>query len=148
MLNTTNTIITVMKKLLFNSLRRFKESLAAKAVGEEFPPQKELIRKFDKWVESKGYFQSEQTMQDVADSLGVSHAELSWVCRRVYGDNFLSLRKRLRLSDACRMLVEDPEMPLSVIGECVGIPDRTNFRRQFYAEFGMSPQEWRDKHGH
>lgn len=87
-------------------------------------------------------------MQEVADNLGVSHAELSWVSRRVYGDNFLSLRKRLRLNDACRMLVEYPDLPFSVVADRVGIPDRTNFRRQFFSEFGMSPGEWREKHGH
>lgn len=135
-----------MKKLSSNSLRRFKESNATETGADELRNEKELIRRFDAWVASKDYYRADQTMHQVADRLGVTHGELSWVCRRVYGDNFLSLRRRLRLGDACRMLVEYPELPFSVIAERVGIPDKTNFRRQFFSEFGMSPGEWREKH--
>ena len=135
-----------MKNSQSNGLQGFKESSATKTGVVELRNEKELIRKLDQWVYSKSYYQSEQTMQQVADSLGMSHGELSWVSRRVYGDNFLSLRKRLRLIDACRMLVDYPELPVAVIAYRVGIPDRTNFRRQFFTEFGLTPGEWREKH--
>ena len=135
-----------MKKLQSNALQRFKESSATGTGVETYRNERELIRKIDQWVYSKGYYQAEQTMQQVADKLGVSHDELSWVCKRVYGESFLSLRKRLRLADACHMLTDYPDLPVAMIGYKVGIPDRTNFRRQFFSEFGMSPQEWRKKH--
>ena len=135
-----------MKKLSSNSLRRFKESCATDIGVEELRNEKELIRKFDEWIASKAYYRVDTAMHQVAERLGVTRGELSWVCRRVYGDNFLSLRRRLRLGDASRLIAEYPELPFSVIAERVGIPDKTNFRRQFFSEFGMSPGEWREKH--
>ena len=135
-----------MKNLKSKGFTGFKESSVTNNGIEELRNEKELIRKLDQWVYSKSYYQPEQTMQQVADSMGISHGELSWVSRRVYGDSFLSLRKRLRLIDACRMLVDYPDLPIAVIAYRVGISDRTNFRRQFFSEFGMTPQEWRKKH--
>ena len=74
-----------MKNLQSNALQRFKESSATGTGVEAYRNERELIRKIDQWVYSKGYYQAEQTMQQVADKLGVSHDELSWVCKRVYG---------------------------------------------------------------
>ena len=135
-----------MKKSMFNALQRFKEAIATDAETAALLAEREMVLKFDSWVNAKGYYRPEQSMRQVAEELGLSHSELSWVCQRVYGDSFLSLRRRLRLSDASRMLVEEMNVPISAIADRVGIPDRTNFRRQFYSEFGMTPQQWRDKH--
>lgn len=135
-----------MKNSTNNALQRFKEVLVEETQIEEIIMEKRVVRIFDQWIREKGYCSPEQTMQQVADSLKISHSDLSWVCGRVYGSSFLNLRKRLRLKEATRMLVEQKNVPVSVIARMVGIPDRTNFKRQFFSEYGMSPQEWRDKH--
>ena len=135
-----------MKKTIDNALQRFKEALAAETETEDIIMEKRAVEIFDLWVREKGYCRAELTMQQVADSLNITHSDLSWVCGRVYGTSFLNLRKRLRLKDAARMLVEQKNVPVAVIAARVGIPDRTNFKRQFFSEYGMNPQDWRDTH--
>ncbi len=135
-----------MKNSTNNALQRLKEALAEETETGELIMEKRVVRIFDLWIREKGYCRPEQTMQQVADSLKMSHSDLSWVCGRVYGTSFLILRKKLRLKDAARMLVEQKNVPIAVIAERVGIPDRTNFKRQFFSEYGMNPQDWRDRH--
>lgn len=135
-----------MKKTIKKVFRHLKEALASDPAREEIIYGREIVGKIDEWMDSKGYCRQDESMQDIALRLGVSRYELSWVSRKVYGDNFLSLRKRLRISEAARLLLEDTQAPISLIGERVGITDRTNFRRQFVEVMGKTPQEWRDIH--
>mgnify|MGYP002622229865 FL=1 len=106
---------------------------------------REINEKMEKWLGEKGYVASDQKMSQVAESFGVSKDELSWYCRNTFGKSFLTLRKELRIREARRLIAENPAVPLSNIGEKVGINDKTNFRRQFYEVMGMTPQEFRDK---
>lgn len=133
-----------MKKSLFYVLRHLKEIFSSNPDQDELPFGKDVIARFDKWVETKGYCRPDESMKDVSQKLGISKYELSWISTCIYGDNFLTLRKRLRIYEAARLLVEKPHLPLALIGEMVGIQDRANFRRQFEEVCGMSPQRWRE----
>ena len=48
----------------------------------------------------------------------------------------------LRLDEARRRLVQEP-IPVTEIGQQVGIPDERQFRRLFLHRFGLSPATWR-----
>lgn len=135
-----------MKEKIKNALLRLKEALGSDASADEIPCERKLVNRFDAWVNSRGYCKTDESIQELSGRLGMSRFELSWVSRKIYGDNFTSLRKRLRVTEAARLLLEDRNIPISLIAEKVGIPDRTNFRRQFVEVFGMTPQEWRDRH--
>jgi len=49
----------------------------------------------------------------------------------------------LRIEEAKNLLQNHPEMPVSQIGTMVGLPDKSNFGRQFTRLTGKSPQAWR-----
>ena len=123
-----------------------KEAFGQDASEDVPQTEKNLVSRFDAWVNDRGYCRTDETIQELSLRLGMSRFELSWVCRKIYGDNFTSLRKRLRVTEAARLLLEDENVPMSLVAEKVGIPDRTNFRRQFVEVFGLTPQEWRDRH--
>ncbi|MCR5561237.1 MAG: helix-turn-helix domain-containing protein [Bacteroidales bacterium] len=135
-----------MRKTFTKVLRRFQEVLAKDSDRQDISCKSEIIEKFDEWVKSKEFCRRDETMQDIAARLDMSRYELSWVSRRIYGDNFPSLRKRLRIREAARILSNHPELPILHVAEMVGIADKTNFRRQFAEETGMSPGEWREAH--
>ena len=44
------------------------------------------------------------------------------------------------------LLLAYPGLPVSLVGEMVGIADKSNFKRQFADLAGMSPREWRERH--
>ena len=135
-----------MKKIILQAIRRLEAAFAMRAGKDDSVSFKSAIRKFDEWIESKGFCSTDMTIPRLCTSLGISRYELSWVCHSVYRDSFTSLRKRLRIAEAERLLLSKPEVPFSHIGEQVGIPDRTNFRRQFMEITGMTPREYRESH--
>lgn len=101
------------------------------------------VAQVDKWIKNKGYLLPDISMSKLCEMLSISRYELSWVCKHFYGDNFPSVRKRMRIFEAEKMLAENPDIPFTYIGERVGIPDRTNFRRQFFEVTGQTPTEYK-----
>jgi AraC-like DNA-binding protein len=98
-----------------------------------------------RWIVSMGWTE-DASLQEVADSLGLYKEDFSLFFRRVYGKNFLQWRKEIRIDEAKRLLVKDKTIPTAIIGEEVGISDKSNFKRQFREITGCTPAQWRSKH--
>ena len=62
--------------------------------------------------------------------------------------DFKTWRTELRIDDARKMLLENKDLSINIIGEMVGFSDRSNFHRQFTKIVGCSPKQWRDTDGH
>ena len=58
------------------------------------------------------------------------------------GLSFPSYINGIRLSEACRLLREQPPMTVNAIAEAVGLTPR-NLRRLFVEQYGMTPTEYR-----
>ena len=109
------------------------------------PVDEQLAAKMSIWVLEKKWTEN-LTMKQVADNLGITSEELGLYSWNVSGKSFLQWRKALRIDEAMRLLLEDRETPANLIGEQVGISDKSNFRKQFKEITGCSPAEWRLKH--
>ena len=109
------------------------------------PVDEQLAAKMSLWVIEKRGAEN-LTMKQVADSLGITSEELGLYSWSVSGKSFLQWRKTLRIEEAKRLLLEDRETPANLLGEQVGICDKSNFRKQFKEITGCSPAEWRLKH--
>ena len=105
----------------------------------------QTIIKVDKWTRDKRWVQN-QCMDEVADELGIRKEQLSLYFRKHVGKSFIRWRRDLRIQEAQRLLVEDRKTPAAIIGEAVGIGDKSNFRRQFKEATGLTPSAWRLKH--
>lgn len=134
-----------MKKYLNRVLLHLRRFISFGNLRETRWFNEEVIARIDKWFKEKGYCSAEQSMGDVAELFGISKDELSWYCRSTYGVGFLSIRKELRIQEAKRLISERPDLPMTTVGEMVGINDKTNFRRQFYEVLGITPHEWRKR---
>ncbi len=95
-----------------------------------------------KWIEKKGYCKPDVSVAETAAEFGVSEEALSYYCTSVFGLRFTSLRKELRITEAHRLIEEDPYRTMSAVAYMVGIMDKCNFRRQFYEMYGCPPSEW------
>ncbi|MBO4475731.1 MAG: helix-turn-helix transcriptional regulator [Bacteroidales bacterium] len=98
-----------------------------------------------KWIAEMGWAE-DATLQEVADSLGLYKEDFSMYFRRTYHQNFLQWRKVIRIDEAKRILVKDKTIPTAIVGEEVGICDKSNFKRQFRDLTGCTPAQWRSKH--
>jgi len=102
---------------------------------------RKLVLAFCDWLSLKGYVEA-VSEEAVASRLCVTPQQLSAFCRTMLGKSFRQLRKEYRIREAMYLLADNPDLPLDVLGECVGIPDKSNFRRQFMDVVGCPPSEW------
>lgn len=98
--------------------------------------------KVERWIELKCWLR-DASLQQAADEALVSKECMSRYFRRVYGKGFLQWRKEARINEAKTLLLKEKEIPTAIIGEAVGINDKSNFRRQFKELTGMTPAQWR-----
>ena len=96
------------------------------------------------WINGRRWAE-DATFSEVAASLGVDKQHLSKIFRRRFGKSFLQWRKETRIKEAKRLLAKDKDMPAALIGEAVGINDKSNFKRQFRDVTGCTPAQWRLK---
>jgi len=97
----------------------------------------------EKWLVRQGYANPYARLEDIAEEIGVSQLQLSYYFRVIIGTPFLTWRKRQRILEAKTLLLKYPEKSIASIGEAVGIPDKSNFRKQFVSVVKMTPAEYR-----
>ena len=130
-----NKVLSIMIKLLMRCYSTFAEP-SQRTVNER------IARQFHLWIAEKKYCRHDMSMAEVAEEFGVSEEALSFYFSSVVGERFSSFRKRLRLEEARRLICENPDSKLSHVASRVGIPDKCNFRKQFYSVYGIPPSEW------
>ena len=109
------------------------------------------VRRLEKairqWVHEKRYREYDRSRDDVAHQLGTSREFLKAYLTRVLKTDFNAWRTSLRIEDAKKILLEQKDLPVSLVGEMVGIGDRSNFHHQFTKAAGCSPKKWRESCG-
>ena len=95
------------------------------------------------WIAAGKHHEEYPSMDAVAEDLGVSKEQLSYFFTNRLRQRFRSWRKELRIEEAKSLLLSFPHLSASAIGAMVGIPDKSNFRKQFYELTGCTPSEWR-----
>lgn len=107
----------------------------------------ELVVSFCDWLMDKGYLKTESE-EEAAASMGVTPQQLSTFCRTRLGKTFRQIRKEYRIREVQYLLKDNPDLPLDILGECVGISDKSNLRKQFIEIVGCSPREWVSRNSH
>lgn len=104
-----------------------------------------LQQALDKWVAAKGYVKSDIGTAEVAAELGTDLATLRRYFNTYLPPDFRAWRMELRIREALRIMKEEPGLPVSQVGERVGIGDRSNFRSQFTKITGISPTQYKEQ---
>ena len=131
-----------MKKFV----RKMIELLVRMSSVETDPSQRKenekIARKFNLWVAEKKFCNPDEGLSDLAEEFGITEEELTTFFTVVMDSRFSSVRKRLRLEEARRLINENPYMKIVQVANHVGIKDKCNFRKQFREAFGIPPAEW------
>lgn len=77
-----------------------------------------------------------------ADLIGMSESAFSKYFKRMSGQTFSDTVRKLRLAQACKLL-KDTDLPIGSICHRVGYANLSNFNRQFRAQYGVTPREFR-----
>ena len=131
-----------MKKVFSFMLRMLMRCYSTVAESSQRSVNAKIARQFHLWVAEKKYCRQDLSMSDVAEEFGVSEEALSFYFTNVAGERFSTIRKKLRLEEARRLICEDPSRKLSHVANTVGILDKCNFRKQFFSVYGIPPSEW------
>lgn len=124
-----------------------KDSKDASSQNSE---QKEMLTQADShFVEQLTAFVKDNlgnedlVIEDIAKALGISRSVLYGKVKTIFGYSPNDFLKNLRISRACHLLVNNPEMNISEIAYAVGYTDPKYFARNFKQYTGKSPSEYR-----
>lgn len=107
--------------------------------ADEWPELKDRI------LADKLYVTERLTVEQLADTLGVSKYVLSKWINTKEGVNFNTFIGRLRVSEAQAIMIDNPDLTLTAIATKVGFSEQSNFSRQFKAVTGFTPGEFRKR---
>jgi AraC-like DNA-binding protein len=106
-----------------------------------------IERSLKKWVANKRYCELDMSRDDIAKELKTTKESLHHYFVTKKGVDFNTWRTELRIEEAKRMLIENTDFSINIIGELAGFSDRSNFHRQFVKLVGSSPRQWRESGG-
>lgn len=106
-----------------------------------------LEAELKKWQDAKLYTRADVSPDEVAAQLGTTRRYLSWYFTTHKHTTFRTWRLKLRIEEAERLLREQPEVSVPELHELVGVADRSNFHRYFRLATGLTPSEYKAKHG-
>ena len=120
------------------------------AVKEPPKPAEEndgnLAEAVSHWIEEKKYLLTDVSAAEIASGMGTTSPALNRFLKANYGMTLRSLRIKLRIEEAARIIDEaDGDLHYSSLFEKVGFADRSNFHRSFVTVMGMTPKEYREK---
>lgn len=87
-------------------------------------------------------YNSQFSMAELSQELGMSESKFSRFFRSATGNGFTEFVNRLRINKACQLLVETDRYITSVCHD-VGFNNVANFNRRFLELKGMTPKEYR-----
>lgn len=156
-LATTEEMIAVMDKTQSNNLsheERKKKEEKEKAEGEEVTatsrtkkPYKEDFRdilrpRIAVWVKAKAYTHEQFTLEELASSLYTNKTYLSTFIKDEYDMNFSGWVGSLRIDEAKRIMMKEPEKRLQEVAFECGFSSLAYFSSVFSKSEGISPSAW------
>lgn len=156
-LATTEEMIAVMDKTQSNYLsheKRKKEEEEEKAEGEEVTatsrtkkPYKEDFRdilrpRIAVWVKAKAYTHEQFTLEELASRLYTNKTYLSTFIKDEYDMNFSGWVTNLRIDEAKRIMMKEPEKRIQEVAFECGFSSLTYFSSVFSKSEGISPSVW------
>lgn len=103
----------------------------------------------DAWIEKeKPYLNPDFQLMDLRQVLPLNRTYLSQLINAQFGCSFYQWVNGLRIEEAKRLMIEQPEMTIEEVSKQCGFSYRRNFSRTFVEITGMTPSEWRSRGGY
>ena len=90
------------------------------------------------------HFSEPISLSFLAEQLCITPAYLSTLFHHEIGVSYSQYLLKLRLEDASRRLLANPDIKIHEVGEAVGFPSPKHFSHVFRQYFQMSPKEYRE----
>lgn len=124
------------------------EATAKATEKEQLSPERvaAIQTRLDKWVESKGFLETELSLSSLSTSLGVRRRDLSIYFEFHQQMTFRVWLSNIRFSAAKKLLLEHPEYSNDAISAACGFSSRAQLYNIFRNKVGMTPKEYLASH--
>ncbi|HWL55007.1 MAG TPA: AraC family transcriptional regulator [Chthoniobacteraceae bacterium] len=140
-------VVTAQALLLLSKLVRQQEERPAAEAASLRPREVELVARVRDYAgQLEKRFHESETIETVAERLGMSSRSLTTYFRQITGVSRQRYIQRLRIDYACQLL-ESPEPSITSVAFACGFEDLSTFFRAFRLVKKMSPARWRETHG-
>ena len=130
----------------FKESRRGRRSPAAESANRD-ETAAGIEKALKAWVGQKRYCEYDKSREEIAAELNTTKEALHQYFVTKKGMDFMTWRTTLRIEEAKKMLIENRDFSINIVGEMCGFSDRSNFHRQFVKLVGCSPRQWRESDG-
>jgi AraC-like DNA-binding protein len=104
----------------------------------------EVVEKiFHHLDQTKAYKNSEYTLDDLAEELGISRLKITQALNVKLGENFYQVINRARAKESKRLLEHSDTDNISMVGFDSGFKSKSTFYKYFKEEFGSSPGDFK-----
>ncbi|MDL2322898.1 helix-turn-helix domain-containing protein [Bacteroidales bacterium OttesenSCG-928-A17] len=128
---------------IFSSLSESFMTSSEHTVSISYP---DLSNNLEKWVDSKGFLNSDLTISKLASELNTNRTYLSTCINSTMQMNFNTWINTLRVNEALLLMERNPEWSISRISEETGFTDLTCFGKHFKKITGETPRMVRAKY--
>ena len=107
-----------------------------------------IMNAINKWASrvDKPYLKRSLVVADVAESIGITGVQLSFVLNHSMNLNFNEWINKLRIEESKRMMESNPLMSVSDIANVSGFSDLNTFTRNFKKMAKMTPVSYKKDH--
>jgi len=134
----TRAYISVKTAVLKEKIKRDQPLIAYKKLSIE--PQKDKDKSALLRHIATEYANSELTLDSTAATLGINRTKVNEILKEELGLTFTAYLKRLRLTEAARLLSENSGANISQVAYCVGYNNVSYFNKLFKEEYGCPPK--------
>ena len=103
-----------------------------------------LRAKEERWHDQGGYRTPGVTIDEAAHEMGTNRSYLSRYLNEVRHMTFYSWVAQMRISEACEILLNNPEASIEQVASQVGFTSLSTFSSTFKKVMGESPAKWRN----
>jgi AraC-like DNA-binding protein len=140
------TSFSVMRGSGFFRQSSLPEQLKYKSSSLTADQQESLLGKLQALMrDQKPFMQSDFSLPDLAQQLGVSIHLLSQAINNGLGKTFFELVAEYRVAEAKRLLKDQPNIKIEEIAGQVGYNSKSSFNTAFRKITGMTPSEFREQ---
>lgn len=113
-----------------NNTRKAKDSIKIKLMVNE-------------WINDKEYIKHDISIEKLGKKLGINRTYISNYINDTYKSNFNTWIHNMRISEAKRIIKENPDISMGQVAIMTGYNDQAHFSKQFKIISGISPVKWK-----
>ena len=140
----------VTAKSLFESLQKLlitmkseTSALESYCTVNERLSQESICGLMEKYLQEN--YKQEVFFQEMSERFGFTPEYLGKIFKKRTGETPSKYLTRLRINEAKRLLLHNPDMEVQKVGELSGYPDSAYFSRVFKSCVGIQPSEYRNR---